>query len=79
MNWTPQNDVSVGTVNIVTTSGEGHSPEYYAQRIMDKLMHVGDQAPQPIRDQAHAFRDRMHAVVLAGIRQAIADDRAYRK
>jgi len=70
---------SVGTVTVVTTTDGGRPPEYFAERIMAALMFVGDQAPQPIRDQAYAFRDRMHAVILDGIKQAIESDRAYRK
>ena len=42
-------------------------------------MYVGDQAPQPIRDQAYAFRDQMLAVVLDGLKRAIESDRLYRK
>jgi hypothetical protein len=70
---------SVGQVMVVTTTDGGRPPEYFAERIMASLMFIGDQAPQPIRDQAFAFRDRMHAVILDGIKQAIESDRVYRK
>ena len=66
-------------VSVVTTSHGGHPPEFFAERIVARLMVIGDQAPEPIRAQAHAFRDRMHAVILDGIKQAIESDRAYRK
>ena len=71
--------VTVGQVGVVTTNDRGHSPEFFAQRIIDRLIVVADSAPPPIRDQAYAFRDRMHAVVLDGIKQAILSDRAYRE
>jgi hypothetical protein len=70
--------MELGSVTVVTSSHGGHPPEFFAERIVEQLMYVGDQAPEPIRAQAHAFRDRMHAVILDGIKQAIASDRAYR-
>jgi len=71
--------MGVGNVMVVTTSNGGRPPEFFAQRIVDRLMYIGDQAPEPIRAQAQAFRDRMHAVILDGIKQAIESDRVYRK
>ena len=70
---------SVGSVTIVTTTNGGRPPEYFAERIVERLMFIGDNAPEPIREQALAFRDRMHAVILDGIRAAIESDRVYRK
>lgn len=70
---------SVGTVEVITTVNGGRPPEYFAQRVVDRLMYVGDNAPEPIREQALAFRDRMHAVILDGIKAAIESDRVYRK
>jgi hypothetical protein len=71
--------ISVGSVTVVTSSNGGHSPEYFAERIVSRLIVIGDNAPQPIRDQALAFREQMLVIVLEGIRRAIASDRAYRK
>jgi hypothetical protein len=72
-------EISVGTVTVVTSSGGGHPPEYFAERVVDRLIRVAEEAPQPIRDQALAFREQMLAIVLAGIMRAIESDRAYRK
>jgi hypothetical protein len=77
MSWTDEQPMAVGTVQVVTTSNGGHPPEFFAERIVDKLIRVADTAPQPIRDQAHAFREQMKVVVLDGIKRAIASDRAY--
>jgi hypothetical protein len=71
--------VGTGTVTVVTTSNGGHPPEFFALRIVDRLIVVADNAPQPIRDQALAFREQMLAIVLDGLTRAIASDRAYRK
>jgi hypothetical protein len=70
---------SVGSVTVVTTTNGGRPPEYFAERIVERLMFIGDDAPEPIREQALAFRDRMHAVILDGIKAAIDSDRVYRK
>lgn len=79
MSWTPSNDVSVGNVLVATTMGGDHPPEFYAQRIVERLIAVSDQAPEPIRQQAYAFRDQMFVVVLDGLQRALASDRLYRK
>jgi hypothetical protein len=69
--------MEVGSVTVVTSSGGGHPVEFFAERIVAKLIYVGDNAPPPIRDQALAFRDQMYQVVLSGLKQAIQSDRAY--
>jgi hypothetical protein len=71
--------LGAGLVQIFTTSGGGHPPEFFAERIMAKIMYVSDTAPEPIKAQALAYRDTVHAVILEGIKRAIASDRAYRK
>jgi hypothetical protein len=69
----------LGIVTVATSSNGGHPPEFFALRIVDRLIVVGENAPQPIRDQALAYREQMLAIVLDGITQAIRSDRAYRK
>jgi hypothetical protein len=66
--------VEIGQVDVATTSGVGHSPEYYAQRICDKLISISALAPPEIRLQAEAYRDAIQALILSGIRGAIASD-----
>jgi len=71
--------MAVGNVEVHTSSDGGHPPEFWAERIVARLMTVAETAPQPIRDQALAFRDQMKEVVLTGLKQAIESDRAYRR
>jgi hypothetical protein len=71
--------VGVGKVIVATTSDGGHSPEFFAEQIVRRLIHVGDKAPEPIRAQALMFQDSMRAIVLDGLRRAIESDRIYRK
>lgn len=72
-----QAGASVGNVMVATTINGGHPPEFFAERVVDRLILVAETAPEPIRVQALAFREQMLAVVLDGIRQAIASDRAH--
>jgi len=69
-------EVLHGTVGVVTTNNGGHSPEFYADRIVDRLIYVSDNAPEPIKAQALAYRESMRAIVLDGIKRAILSDRA---
>ena len=64
-------EMSVGPFRVETTSDAGHPPEFYAERICDRLMYVAETAPPPIKAQAQAYRRVMRATVLAGIRGAI--------
>jgi Ca2+/H+ antiporter len=72
------NSILVGHVDVVTSSHGGHTPEFFAEMIVARLIHVGDNLPEPIRAQALAYREAMQAIVLEGIRAALVSDRAYR-
>jgi len=79
MPWTNPGEPQVGQVSVATTSHGGHPPEFFAERIVARLMHISDTAPEPIKAQALVFREQMLAVVLDGIKRAILSDRAYRR
>jgi hypothetical protein len=79
MSWLDPFAANVGSVTVVTSNDGGHPPEFFAERIVDRLIFVGENAPEPIKAQALAYREQMLAVVLDGIKRAIASDRAYRK
>jgi len=79
MSFTPSSSFQVGHVTVSTTNNGGHPPEYFAEKIVERLMFVADTAPEPIKAQALAFQGQMKMVVLEGIKLAIATDRAYRK
>jgi len=65
-----------GGVNVVTSSGGGHSPEQLAELCVARLLHVSDAAPPEIAAQARAFREEMLAVVLRYVRMAAHEERA---
>jgi hypothetical protein len=70
--------LQAGTVGVVTTSNAPLPPEHFAQRAVDRLMYVADNAPPPIRDQAYAYREQMRDIILGAIKAALVSDRAYR-
>lgn len=65
----------VSGVEVRTTSNRGFTPDEVAQRCVDKIISVGDQTHPAIRDQAHAFKEHIRAVVSFYIKDAIRNDR----
>ena len=63
------------SVSVQTTSNRGFTPEEVAERCVDRLIRVSDQAHPAIRDQANAYRKHMLAVVAFYMREAIKSDR----
>jgi hypothetical protein len=50
-------ETAVGTVQVMTTNGRGFSAEELAERALNQIINVGDNAPPVIADQARAFRE----------------------
>ena len=69
-------EIKVGDVAVKTTQNTGLSPEYWTERIMERLVQVSDNADPLVQAQARAFKESIEQVVLLYIRQAIASDRA---
>ena len=66
----------IGTVNVETTNNKGLSPEYWTERIIERLISISENATPEVKAQAEAFKDSMTQVVLLYLKQAIASDRA---
>lgn len=64
-----------GDVRVVTTSNRGFTPEEIAERALAKIMHVGENAPPVIRDQAVAFQDYIRGVLVYYMYEAVRSDR----
>ena len=67
---------NIGNVVVETTQNKGLSPEYWTQRIVEKLVSISDGADPMIKAQAEAFKQDISRVILLYIKQAIASDRA---
>ena len=66
----------VGSVTVKTTNNKGLSPEYWTERIVNKIVSISDNADPVVKAQAEAFKETIQAFVLLYMKQAIASDRA---
>ncbi|NBT77299.1 MAG: hypothetical protein EBT04_02365 [Betaproteobacteria bacterium] len=64
-----------GVIARVSPHGRGWQPEQIAERFIIRLLHVADTAPQPLRDQAYAFRDQAQLLAIHYMREAVQSDR----
>ena len=62
-------------VEVATTNNRGSTPEEVAQRCVNKIVGISDNAHPVIRDQAREYRDAMEKTVALYMRQAIQSDR----
>tara|TARA_R110000822_G_scaffold280326_1_gene401939 strand:+ start:138 stop:425 length:288 start_codon:yes stop_codon:yes gene_type:complete len=72
-------DLSVGTVgsvNVMTSENGGLSNDQIAEMLSNKLIYISDDAPEPIRLQAEAFRDRVRNLAQYYIELARKEERA---
>jgi hypothetical protein len=65
----------LGGLIVQTSENRGFTPEEVAERALDKIMYVGDDAPPVIRDQAIAFRDKLRSVLVYYMNEAVTSDR----
>jgi hypothetical protein len=68
--------LSVGDVDVVTTDNRGLSVEEAAQMAVNKILYVSKDAPEPLREQAMAFKDTLHGVIVYYMKHAVDQDRA---
>ena len=59
------------TLTTVITNNANHAPETWADMCVEKLVHVSDTAPQPIRDQALAYKEKLREIIHYYIREAV--------
>ena len=67
---------TVGSVNIVTSEHGGLSNDQIADMLANKLIYVSEDAPEPIRLQAEAFKDRVRNLAQHYIELARKEERA---
>ena len=65
----------IGPVMVHTTENRGHSPEELAEMCVAKIMHVSQDAPPHVREQALAFRDKVKAGIAEYLKRAVNSDR----
>ena len=62
-------------VGVKTTHNRGFTPEEVAQRCLEKIISVSDNANPIIRDQAEAFKGNIEKILVFYMREAIRSDR----
>ena len=68
---TEQFETTLGDVEVKTTDYRGHSIEEVAKMATDKLISVSDSAPDSIRIQAYAFKEKCQKVIVYYMQEAI--------
>jgi len=67
---------NVGSVNVISSDNGGLSNDQIADMLATKLIYVSDEAPDPIRLQAEAFKDRVRNLAQYYIELARKEERA---
>ena len=62
-------------VQIMATSGRGFTPEEVAERALNKIIYVAEDANPVIKEQAQAYRDHIRQVLVHYMKEAIKSDR----
>jgi hypothetical protein len=57
--------VQLGHAKVYSVDGRGFTPEELLPQYMDKMMSVSDNAAPHVREQAHAFKQRIAGLMLA--------------
>ena len=70
------NVATIGSVSIVTSEKGGLSNDQIAEMLATKLIYISDDAPEPIRLQAEAFRDKVRNLAQYYIELARKEERA---
>ena len=61
----------VGTLVVTTTEHRGHTIEEIAEMAINKIISISDQAPAPIRVQAHVFKETCKKVIAYYMQEAV--------
>ena len=68
--------IEVANVKVATTNNKGHDPEFWVERIMERLISVSEGADPMVKEQAKAFKGSIEHLLNYYIKQAIQSDRA---
>jgi len=64
-------DVAIGDLGVKTTHNRGHTVEEVAEMATNRLVSVADTAPDQIKAQAHAFKNKCRMIITYYMQQAI--------
>ena len=69
-------ETTIGQVAVQTTQNKGLSPEYWTERILERLVSVSDNADPMVKAQAEAFKDKVRNLVQYYVELARREERA---
>ena len=64
-------EISVGDLGVKTTHNRGHTVEEVAEMATNRLVSVADTAPDQIKAQAHAFKNKCRMIITYYMKEAI--------
>ena len=64
-------ELSVGELGVKTTHNRGHTVEEVAEMATNRLVSVADTAPDQLKAQAHAFKNKCHKIIAYYMKEAI--------
>jgi len=66
---------NLGLVMVQTEENKGHSAEWWAERLTERIVGISGNAAPHIRQQAEAFKVAIYNTILYHIKQAINSER----
>jgi len=66
---------NLGAIEVQTEANRGHPPEWWAERLTNRIVGISDTAAPHIRQQAEAFKVAIYETILYHIKQAINSER----
>ena len=66
----------LGVLEVATSNFGGHPPEFWADRITEKIVSVSEDNEPHIQEQARAYKDAIRQVCLIYIKNAIKSYKA---
>ena len=70
------NVASVGTISVITSDNGGLSNDQIADLATEKIIYVSEDAPDPIKQQAEVFKDRVRNILQYYVELAKREERA---
>ena len=73
---TPAGMPGLGIIEAKTSNYGGHPPEFWAERLTEKIVSSSDSEDPYIKEQARAYRDMIYQVCLIYIKNALKSYKA---
>ena len=70
---------SLGNIGVETQTDRGQTPEFWAERLTDRICGISENAAPHIRQQAEAYKLSIYETILYHIKQAINSERCTMK